>query len=87
VLRDLGYRPDWVFDQERDSPVRWRFLRPETPTMEQLICDPRIHGEPRRPLMALFSRTIAGRMAVLRMDSGVAYSRQAAQAAENSSPI
>jgi FkbM family methyltransferase len=87
TLRDLGYRPDWVFDQERDSPVRWRFLRPETPTMEQLICDPRIHCEPRRPLMALFSRTIAGRMAVLRMDSGVAYSRPAAQAARNSSPI
>jgi hypothetical protein len=55
-LKDLGYKPDWLFDQERDMPLRWRFLTPETPTMDELIADPRIHSEPQRPLMAFFSR-------------------------------
>lgn len=70
-LKELGYRPDWLFDQERDMPLRWRFLRPETPTMDQLISDPRIHSEPRRPLMALFSRGMAARLSSFRMDSHV----------------
>ena len=56
ALKALGYKPDWVFDQERDVPFRWRFLRPETPAMDELISDPRIHSEPKRPLMAFFSR-------------------------------
>jgi FkbM family methyltransferase len=56
ALKDLGYKPDWLFDQERDMPLRWRFLTPETPTMDELIADPRIHSEPQRPLMAFFSR-------------------------------
>jgi FkbM family methyltransferase len=84
ALRDLAYTPEWVFDQERDSPLRWRFLRPETPTMEQLISDTRIHAEPKRPLMALFSRTIAARVARFRPDSAVALSPGAAPPAENS---
>jgi FkbM family methyltransferase len=68
-LKELGYRPDWLFDQERDTPLRWRFLRPETPTMDQLISDPRIHSEPKRPLMAFFSRDMAARLSQFRMDS------------------
>ena len=72
-LKELGYRPDWLFDQERDVPLRWRFLRPETPSMDQLISDPRIHSEPRRPLMALFSRDMAARLSRLRMDSAAAF--------------
>jgi FkbM family methyltransferase len=72
-LKELGYRPDWLFDQERDMPLRWRFLRPETPTMDQLISDPRIHSEPKRPLMALFSRNMAARLSRLRMDSAAAF--------------
>lgn len=71
-LKELGYRPDWLFDQERDMPLRWRFLRPETPTMDQLICDPRIHSDPKRPLMALFSRDMAARLSSFRVDSHVA---------------
>lgn len=68
-LKELGYRPDWLFDQERDMPLRWRFLKPETPTMDQLMADPRIHEEPKRPLMALFSRDLAARLSTFRMDS------------------
>lgn len=68
-LKQLGYRPEWLFDQERDTPLRWRFLRPETPTMDQLISDPRIHSEPKRALMALFSRDMAARLSQFRMDS------------------
>ena len=69
-LEDLGYRPEWLFDQERDIPLRWRFLRPETPTMNELIYDPRIHSQLKRPLMALFSRNVVvARMSPLRLDS------------------
>ena len=71
-LKELGYRPDWLFDQERDMPLRWRFLRPETPTMDELISDPRIHSEPKRPLMALFSRDMAARLSRFRMESPTA---------------
>ncbi len=73
ALKDLGYRPEWLLDQERDIPLRWRFLRPETPTMDELICDPRIHFEPKRPLMALFSRDIASRLSRLRMEAKTAF--------------
>lgn len=69
TLKELGYRPDWLFDQERDLPLRWRFLKPETPTMDELMSDPRIHREPKRPLMALLSRTMASRLSQLRTDS------------------
>ena len=68
-LKEMGYRPDWLFDQERDLPLRWRFLQPEAATMEQLMSDPRIHSKPQRPLMALFSRTMAARLSQFRTDS------------------
>jgi FkbM family methyltransferase len=69
ALKDLEYSPDWVFDQERDMPLRWWFLTPETPTMDELISDPRIHCEPKRPLMALFSRHVAERVPRVQSDS------------------
>ena len=72
-LKDLDYRPEWLFDQERDMPLRWRFLRPETPTMDELIYDPRIHSQLKRPLMALFSRSIAGRLSRFRTESSPAF--------------
>jgi FkbM family methyltransferase len=73
ALKDLGYRPDWLFDQERDIPLRWRFLRPETPTMEGLMSDPRIHSEPKRPLMVLFSMNAAARRALSQAGSDVSF--------------
>lgn len=87
TLREFGYRPEWLFDQERDTPLRWRFLKPETPTMEELISDPRIHSEPKRPLMALFSRDAAVRPALLRKDLAVALGQPLALAAESSPTV
>jgi FkbM family methyltransferase len=71
ALKDLGYKPDWLFDQERDIPLRWRFLRPETPTMEQLMSDPRIHSEPQRPLMAFFSKSRVVQPSAVHADSAL----------------
>jgi FkbM family methyltransferase len=72
-LKDLGYRPEWLFDQERDIPLRWRFLKPETPTMDELISDPRIHSEPKRPIMALFSRDTRVRLSRLPLERAAAW--------------
>ena len=71
ALKALGYKPEWVFDQERDIPFRWRFLRPETPTMDELISDPRIQSEPKRPLMAFFSKNRAVRVPLSQKDSAL----------------
>jgi hypothetical protein len=87
ALKDLGYRPDWLFDQERDLPLRWRFLKPETPTMDELISDPRIHSEPQRPLMAFFSRDARAHVCPLPTDSAAALSPQLVLAAQNSTTI
>jgi FkbM family methyltransferase len=83
-LKEFGYKPDWIFDQERDSPLRWRFLRPESPTMDELIADARIQSEPRRPLMAFFSRDVAVREPLLQTDSAGALSQHLALAAGSS---
>jgi FkbM family methyltransferase len=85
ALKALGYKPDWVFDQERDIPFRWRFLRPETPTMDELIADPRIQSEPKRPLMAFFSMNRAVRAPELHLDS--ALSERLALTTGNSSTV
>jgi FkbM family methyltransferase len=42
TLQSLGYAPEWVFEQERDYPIRWKFIKPEYPTMNELLRDPRI---------------------------------------------
>jgi len=57
TLRNLGYSVDWVFEQERDLPLRWRFLKVERPTMKELMDDSRISVVP-RAMTVLFSRGI-----------------------------
>jgi FkbM family methyltransferase len=57
-LKHLDYEVEWVIEQERDVPIRWRFLKPENPTMSGLMKDPRIWEDP-RALTVLFSRRFA----------------------------
>ena len=54
-LENLGYSVEWLIEQERDLPLRWRFLKVERPTMNELMNDPRIREDP-RALTALFSK-------------------------------
>ncbi len=56
TLEDLNYAPRFVFEQERDYPVRWKFLKPERPSMRQLMQHPLIVRD-QRALTVLFSRT------------------------------
>jgi hypothetical protein len=53
-LENLGYGVEWLIEQERDLPLRWRFLKVEKPTMSELMVDSRIGGDP-RAMTALFS--------------------------------
>lgn len=53
-LATLGYSPEWMVDQERDIPWRWLLLKPERPTMGDLISDWRINLHP-RSLTVLFA--------------------------------
>ena len=53
-LQSLGYAPEWVFEQERDYPLRWKFIKPEHPTMAELMQDSRIQCD-MRAMTALFS--------------------------------
>jgi FkbM family methyltransferase len=57
-LENLGYGVEWLIEQERDMPLRWRFLGVEKPTMSELMDDSRICGRDPRALTALFSRGI-----------------------------
>jgi FkbM family methyltransferase len=57
-LKSLGYEPEWLLDQERDIPLRWRCLTPEKITMAQLASDWRINSHP-RSLHVMFARTSA----------------------------
>ena len=57
-LRDLGYELDWVFDHERDRPIRWRYLQPEKITLEELLKDSRITTDT-KTLMVLLARDVA----------------------------
>lgn len=59
-LKELGYELDWVLDNERDRPIRWRFLRAEKISLEELITDPRITTDA-RTLMVLLARNVAKR--------------------------
>jgi FkbM family methyltransferase len=54
-LENLGYGVEWLIEQERDLPLRWRFLKVEKPTMSELMEDSRICQDP-RALTVLFSR-------------------------------
>lgn len=61
-LETLGYSPEWMVDQERDAPWRWLLLKPEKPSMNELISDWRISLHPRAVtvLFAAKSRSITG---------------------------
>jgi FkbM family methyltransferase len=54
TLQLLGYAPEWAFEQERDYPIRWRFMKPEHPTMDELMQDPRIRND-MRTMTVLFA--------------------------------
>jgi FkbM family methyltransferase len=70
-LAELDYSPEWALDQERDVPLRWRFLGPEKMSMEQLQNDWRINLHP-RSLNVLFSRTSREKREFTRANSGYA---------------
>ena len=57
TLEDLGYGIEWMVEQERDMPFRWRFLKLEKPTMRELIGDPRMWEDP-RALTVMFSKQL-----------------------------
>lgn len=46
-LEELGYGVEWMIEQERDVPLRWRFMKVERPTITELIADPRVFRDPR----------------------------------------
>jgi FkbM family methyltransferase len=59
-LNDLGYGVEWLIEQERDVALRWRFLKAERPTMNDLMSDSRISGDP-RAVTVLLTRDRADR--------------------------
>jgi FkbM family methyltransferase len=67
-LKALGYELDWVLDNERDRPIRWRFLQAEKISLEELITDPRITTDA-RTLMVLLARNVARRFPLERNSS------------------
>lgn len=67
-LKVLGYELDWVLDNERDRPIRWRFLQAEKITLEELLTDPRITTDA-RTLMVLLTRNVAKRFPLERESS------------------
>jgi FkbM family methyltransferase len=54
TLKELGYAPRFVFEQERDYAIRWKFMKPECPTMHELMGHQLIVRDP-RALTAFFS--------------------------------
>jgi len=67
-LKALGYELDWVLDNERDRPIRWRFLQAEKIRLEELLTDPRITTDA-RALMVLLARNVAKRFSSERNSS------------------
>ena len=55
ALESMGYEIEWMVEQERDMPLRWRFLKVERPTMRELVADPRMWEDP-RALTVMFSK-------------------------------
>jgi FkbM family methyltransferase len=58
-LKNLGYGVEWLIEQDRDVALRWRFLKAEKPTMDDLMCDPRICRDPRAITVLLSKDTAA----------------------------
>ena len=64
-LKGLGYELEWVLDNERDRPIRWRFLQAEKISLEELLNDSRITTDT-RTLMVLLWNKVARRFRVER---------------------
>jgi hypothetical protein len=62
-LKALGYELEWVLDNERDRPIRWRFLRAEKISLEELLSDSRITTDA-RTLMVLLSNKVSSQLPV-----------------------
>jgi len=60
-LKGLGYELEWVLDNERDRPIRWRFLQAEKMSLEELLSDSRITTDA-RTLMVLLSNKLASQL-------------------------
>ena len=73
-LKTLQYELDWVIDNERDRPLRWRFLRPEKLTLEELARDPWMTTEA-RTVVALLARPATQRRASKRSFGGTRTAR------------
>jgi len=69
TLQSLGYEVEWLFEQERDVPMRWRFVKVEKPAINELVNDPRICENP-RALTVLFSKSTSERSPVKRANTG-----------------
>lgn len=54
TLEEFGYAPQFVFEQERDYAIRWKFVKPEHPSMRELMRHPLIVRD-QRALTAFFS--------------------------------
>jgi FkbM family methyltransferase len=52
-LKARDYTPEWLVEQERDTPVRWAFLNAEMTTLDELMMDSRITDAPRAITMLL----------------------------------
>jgi len=64
-LKGLGYELEWALDNERDRPIRWRFLQVEKMSLEELLSDSRITRDT-RTLMVLLANKVARRFHVER---------------------
>ena len=70
TLQNHRYSAEWVFEQERDMPLRWRFLRIEKPTLNELMRDSRICSGP-RAMTALFSRNVRASVPATQVKPGL----------------
>jgi FkbM family methyltransferase len=67
-LKALGYELEWVLDNERDRPIRWRFLHAEKISLDELLTDLRMTTDA-RTLMVLLARNVAKRFPLERNSS------------------
>jgi FkbM family methyltransferase len=73
TLEALGYGIEWMIEQERDMPLRWRFLKMEKPSIRDLMKDPRVWEDP-RALTVLFSKHLPKNGPLLEGEGGKAVS-------------
>jgi FkbM family methyltransferase len=70
-LEAYGYELDWAVDNERDRPIRWRFLREEKLSLKELLTDPRMSTDA-RTLMVLLARKVEKRFPLTRASGTLA---------------